>query len=1116
MALHVARTARSSLDTESWGSFTAGKLELSHLATARELRRRLAAWRPEGQETPSTGDLYALARLEEASQAVISRHLRERDPGALAGYLQRGRRVLGGEETERLLALFGRDYSLPVGREALLREFLVWWAIADNPAAAAAVESLHDGPFRSAPGVDALCRALAKGEGVTSGGEGLLAWLRAPARAEPESLDAQLRFVLEAWADPLGLDRRGLLRGLDLFAEEKTRFTPGPGPGPAELPSFSDLDAEPESYSPDQDWMPGVVLLAKNVYVWLDQLSRRYGRPIERLDQIPDETLAEIAGWGFTGLWLIGVWERSAASERIKRLCGNPEAVASAYSLKGYSVAAALGGDGALEDLRRRALVHGIRLGSDMVPNHLGLDSDWLLTAPDRFLSVSESPFSAYTFGGPDLSSDPAIGIYLEDHYYDRSDAAVVFKRVDRRSGEVRFVYHGNDGTAMPWNDTAQLDYLNPETREAVIETILEVARRFPLIRFDAAMTLTRRHYQRLWFPAPGRGGAIPSRAEHGLEHERFARLMPGEFWREVVERVSREAPGTLLLAEAFWLMEGYFVRSLGMHRVYNSAFMNMLRDGENGKYRRLIGETLAFDPRILQRYVNFLTNPDERTAIDQFGTGDRYFGACVLLATLPGLPMFGHGQIEGLTEKYGMEYRRSYRDEMADSELVARHEREIVPLLRLRRRFAGVEHFELYDFVASNGTVNDNVIAYSNGDGEDRTLVVFNNDDSPAAGCLRRSVARHGRPGRLFAKALALGAESGGTWVLRDHISGLSFLRPRETVESAGLELDLAPFSYLVLDRFDFVPHEAGGPYARLADRAGLGGVADLERALAELDPDPVSRVLGELARSSVAGPEDGGEPWGGRVELADAVVEVAVESGWLAGADRADLDRRLRAIGDLLHLARLRGFPASGRLRRLGEALGTWIAGGPERRVGLLAVQLLTWLERAAGEDGVRLRRRSLDSRLERMLEGLGVEPERVTHAASAVRLAWSRRWSLDPELPGAAGLRALWTRWRDDPELGPFLGFHRGLEELVRWRTAAALCGALAASDEPGPRLEETVGWLEVMEKLCRLAEAAGYRDADADADADGAVPRSGEPAPVPGASAGDSPSVQTVSE
>ena len=49
-----------------------------------------------------------------------------------------------------------------------------------------------------------------------------------------------------------------------------------------------------------------------------------------------------------------------------------------------------------------------------------------------------------------------------------------------------------------------------------------------------------------------------------------------------MVDRVAQEAPDTLLLAEAFWLMEGYFVRTLGMHRVYNSAFMNMLRDEKN------------------------------------------------------------------------------------------------------------------------------------------------------------------------------------------------------------------------------------------------------------------------------------------------------------------------------------------------------------------------------------------------------------------------------------------------------------------------------------------------------------------------------------------------------
>ncbi|MEZ4484421.1 MAG: hypothetical protein R2864_07430 [Syntrophotaleaceae bacterium] len=43
-----------------------------------------------------------------------------------------------------------------------------------------------------------------------------------------------------------------------------------------------------------------------------------------------------------------------------------------------------------------------------------------------------------------------------------------------------------------------------------------------------------------------------------------------------------------------------------------------------------------------------------------------------VMLVTLPGLPMFGHGQVEGFAEKYGMEYRRAYWDEAVDAGFVA------------------------------------------------------------------------------------------------------------------------------------------------------------------------------------------------------------------------------------------------------------------------------------------------------------------------------------------------------------------------------------------------------------------------------------------------------------
>src|SRR2546430_9872444 len=190
--------------------------------------------------------------------------------------------------------------------------------------------------------------------------------------------------------------------------------------------------------------MARTVLIAKNTFVWLDHLSRAYGRAITRLDQIPDEALATLARRGFNALWLIGLWERSRASQRIKQLCGNPEAVASAYSLYDYRIASDLGGDGAYQHLRARARAHGIRLASDMVPNHMGIDSRWLIEHPERFLSLPDSPFPAYRFDGPNLSDDDRVEIKIEDHYYDRSDAAGGFRRPRRPSGGGRLLFSRN------------------------------------------------------------------------------------------------------------------------------------------------------------------------------------------------------------------------------------------------------------------------------------------------------------------------------------------------------------------------------------------------------------------------------------------------------------------------------------------------------------------------------------------------------------------------------------------------------------------------------------------------------------------------------------------------
>jgi len=820
------------------------------------------------EEFLKAGQINAMGLIDEILHQVIRLYEQEVDAQAMTEVLFWLRRHWSGDRLEKSLDVFSNHFppgdlyrgeipaavhferlrTDPKVRSATIEELLMLRLANENRAFSPYRllfddRHLHDLPLYSSL-LASLYEFFETRPHFGPENQNLIDLLLAPSREAGHSLTAQLEFIRTRWG--LMLKRIGprILLSMDMIREDSREVAPGPPPPPLVFDPC--LESGEERFTTDTDWMPHVVMIAKSVHVWLEQLSRTYGRSCRTLADIPDEELSKLAGWGFNALWLIGIWKRSEASRTIKRSCGNPEALASAYSLFAYEIAGDLGGEESFRSLRERALRQGIRLAADMVPNHMGIDSHWVHNHAEWFVQLDHPPFPAYRFSGPDLSSHPDIGIFLEDHYYTRQDAAVVFKWVDRRSGQTRYIYHGNDGTRMPWNDTAQLNYLLPAVREAVMRTVIDVSKRFPIIRFDAAMTLAKKHYQRLWFPTPGSGGDIPSRSGHGLTKAQYDRLMPVEFWRELVDRMAAESPDTLLLAEAFWLMEGYFVRTLGMHRVYNSAFMNFLKMEDNASFRKSLKEVIGFNREILRRYVNFLNNPDEETAITQFGKGDKYFGVCTLLATMPGLPMFGHGQIEGFQEKYGMEYGRSYWSERPDVDLIRRHEERIFPLLRKRHLFSGVERFRLYDFIAENGSVNENVIAFSNACGQDRALVLVNNAYERTNGSILFS---SDGGGTVFEH---LGVRSGDLDFLYiiDLFFHEEYLFNSRCVQDRGLSFSLEGYQSLVFLEFTPLADGERAFLRRLVDRFPHGAIHRLKNRFDELIRDDFQDLLGDLVK--------------------------------------------------------------------------------------------------------------------------------------------------------------------------------------------------------------------------------------------------------------------------
>ncbi len=209
---------------------------------------------------------------------------------------------------------------------------------------------------------------------------------------------------------------------------------------------------------------------------------------------------------------------------------------------------------------------------------------------------------------------------------------------------------------------------------------------------------------------------------------------------------------------------------------------------------------------------------------------------------------MFGHGQLEGFTEKYGMEYKRAYYDEQPNWYLLQRHEKEIYPLLHRRRMFAEVDNFLLYDFFDGAGRVNENVFAYSNGTGTQRSLVLYHNMWGSTRGRVHRSAAYSIKTGageddrtlvqRTLAEGLNLPDDPDQFVIFRDHVTGLEHIQNCQALAQKGLEVELGAYRCHVF--LDF--QEVSGPgYAELAWSLGGKGVPSVELALRELHLQPV-----------------------------------------------------------------------------------------------------------------------------------------------------------------------------------------------------------------------------------------------------------------------------------
>jgi hypothetical protein len=343
-----------------------------------------------------------------------------------------------------------------------------------------------------------------------------------------------------------------------------------------------------------------------NTWAWLDELSERAGRRIT-LDDVPDVEWNRLAGLGFDLIWLMGVWERSPESRREFRgdaasfasfkqaLPGATmdDVVGSAYSIRRYQPDPRIGDWVSLDATRDKLHARGLRLLLDFVPNHVALDHPWVLEQPDYFIQGSAD----------DYARDPSS-------YY----------RAETYSG-TRYIARAKDPYFPPWRDVAQLNHFEPAVRFALLAALVESAKHCDGFRCDMAMLVLNDIFAKTW--SRQLAGAAPPATE---------------FWQDARAALAEK----ILLAEAYWGTEGRLL-NLGFDFTYDKGLYDALRAGNASAVRANISSDFSYQCHL----ARFLENHDEARSAAVFNAG-QLNAVATLIATLPGLRFYLHGQLEG------------------------------------------------------------------------------------------------------------------------------------------------------------------------------------------------------------------------------------------------------------------------------------------------------------------------------------------------------------------------------------------------------------------------------------------------------------------------------------
>jgi hypothetical protein len=485
-------------------------------------------------------------------------------------------------------------------------------------------------------------------------------------------------------------------------------------------------------------WPKHPVIYEISTWVWLDDLSRKYGKPLT-LATVPEQEWEAIAAGGFDAVWFMGVWERSPAGieismknqgllEDFRRALPDfapADNVGSPYCIRRYIVDRHLGGPEGLAAARATLARRGIRLILDWVPNHVAPDHPWVSAHPEYFVPGNDE----------DLRHDPASFV--------------------RIGGKVLAL--GRDPFFPAWPDVLQLNAFEPGLRKAVVGALSHIAEQCDGVRCDMSMLMLNTVFERTWGQ---RAGATPAI----------------EYWTTVIPAVKASHPDFRFIAEAYWDLE-WELQQKGFDFCYDKKLYDRMEKDTAESVR----QHLLADRSYQEKIVRFIENHDEPRAAATF-PGGKGRAAAVAILTLMGGKLLYEGQFEGRKVRLPVFLGRR-PVEPPDQDLATFYGRLLKATSREVFRNGDWRLCDRSGWPDNQSCLN--VLTWCWSGEAERFLVVINFGPEPAQA-------------RIHVPWDEL---RGKQWRLTDALSGDVYDRSGDEMREAGLYVDLAPWQCHLLE---------------------------------------------------------------------------------------------------------------------------------------------------------------------------------------------------------------------------------------------------------------------------------------------------------------------------